>query len=98
MTTVLDDGRVEFRLYRPEAGHVNIAGDFSGWLPTVGMGRGSDGWWSALLDLLPGEYRFRYEVDGRWFTDFNSSGLEPSPFGLNSVLIVPEAKADGTHK
>lgn len=82
---------MEFKFFRPEAGQVRIAGDFSGWQPTLGMQPTSDGWWFAQAEFPPGKYRFRYEVDGRWFTDFASSGLEPSPTGLNSVLIVPPA-------
>lgn len=89
MTTVMDDGCVEFRFFRPEAGAVRIAGDFSGWEPRLLMGASSDGWWSAKVEIPPGEYRFRYEVDGRWFTDFAANGVEPSPLGFLSLLIVP---------
>jgi 1,4-alpha-glucan branching enzyme len=89
MTTVLDDGSVEFRLFRPEAVCVRLAGTFSRWKPDVVMDGLSDGWWRKLLKLPPGEHRFRYEVDGRWFTDFAASAIEPDGFAFNSVVVVP---------
>lgn len=94
MTQVLSDGRIEFRFFLPGVGHVKLAGDFNGWQPVLSLSPAdTDGWWSLRLAIPPGEYRFRYEVDGRWFTDFASDGVEPCPFGLNSVLIVPPARA-----
>jgi len=96
MTTLLSDGQVEFRFFRPEAVHIRIAGSFSRWLPVLEMQALSNGWWRALLALPPGVHRFRYEVDGRWFTDFAASGVEPacqnlhSPCTLDSIVIVPE--------
>lgn len=89
MIQLLSDGRVEFRFFRPDAHQVRIAGDFSDWEPKWSMGSSSDGWWLLQVLIPPGKYRFRYEIDGRWFTDFAANGLEPSPYGLNSILVVP---------
>lgn len=72
MTRVLGEGRVMFRLFLPDAKCVRLAGDFSGWEPSLDMDPGPDGWWQLCVAMSPGEHRFRYEVDGRWFVDFNA--------------------------
>jgi 1,4-alpha-glucan branching enzyme len=93
MTSIRDDGSVEFRFYRPHAGDVKLAGDFSHWVRhAVSMQPAGGGWWIASLSLPPGDYRFRYVVDGYWFTDFASHGIEICENGWNSVLVVPEKK------
>src|SRR3982750_3615939 len=96
MTQTRDDGTIEFGFYRPGAFEVGVAGDFKNWArdgaQTIEMVPQSDGWWIGHARFKPGEYRFRYRVDGdRWFTDYASHGIEPSKFGWNSVLIVKAA-------
>ncbi|MGH7214163.1 MAG: glycogen-binding domain-containing protein [Tepidisphaeraceae bacterium] len=92
MTSILKDGQIEFRFFRPGAVEVKIAGDFCGWRGdrALEMQPECDGWWSAHATLEPGEYRFRYLADGRWFTDFAAHGVEYARHCWNSVLIVPE--------
>ena len=86
----VEQDRVEFRFYRPDAKQVHLAGDFNDWrqapLPMV---RTSDGYWSASVRLPAGEFRFRYCADGVWFADYAAFGVEPTRFGLESVLRVP---------
>jgi 1,4-alpha-glucan branching enzyme len=90
MTTLKGNGVVEFRFYRPAAASVLVQGDFNRWqgasLPMRPLG---DGWWQAEAPLPPGEYRFRYLADGRWYTDYASHGVELGPGGWNAVLVVP---------
>jgi 1,4-alpha-glucan branching enzyme len=89
MTDIRDDGTVEFRFFRPLAGNVKVAGDFSDWgRNAIPMNSTGDGWWTVRLALLPGEYRFRYIADGNWFTDFASHGIEICKEGWNSVLLI----------
>jgi 1,4-alpha-glucan branching enzyme len=94
MTDIRDDGTVEFRFYRPLAGNVKVAGDFSDWghnaIPMQAVG---EGWWTTRLALRPGEYRFRYIADGNWFTDFASHGIEICQEGWNSVLFISRSHA-----
>ncbi len=93
MTSIRDDGTVEFRFYRPHVGDVKLAGDFSQWVRhAVAMQPAGGGWWTASLPLPPGDYRFRYIADGYWFTDFASHGIEACENGWNSVVLVPEKK------
>ena len=93
MTTVTRDGRVSFRFFRPHASHVKVAGDFNGWsADRLIMQPQGDGWWTAETLLPGGDYRFRYLVDGEWFTDYASQGIEYSPLGINSMLVVPKQR------
>ncbi len=93
MTEVTRGGRVEFRFYRPEALRAAVAGDFNGWRgEMLPMQYDGEGWWVATMTLPPGEYRFRYLVDGRWFTDFAANGVESVEHGYNAVLFVPRSE------
>ena len=81
---------VEFSFFRPNANEVHLAGEFNKWkkgdLPMVSTG---NGYWRAKVRLPAGEFRFRYCADGEWFTDYAAFGVEPSPFGLDSVVRIP---------
>ena len=93
MTTVQQDGFVEFWFYRPNAANVVVAGDFTGWAEKpMPMTSAGNGWWTAKARLNGGDYRFRYIADGDWYTDYAAFGVELSRQGWNSVLIVPEVE------
>ncbi|MDP9172321.1 MAG: glycogen-binding domain-containing protein [Planctomycetota bacterium] len=92
MTSIRDDGTVEFKFFRPSATVVKLAGDFCAWASgAISMQSQGDGWWIARMKLVSGEYRFRYIADGMWFTDFASHGIEVTKVAWNSVLLVPSA-------
>jgi 1,4-alpha-glucan branching enzyme len=93
MTDVKRDGQVEFRFYRPGVNRVELAGDFNDWKPKATMSPDGEGWWVAVVPLPPGEYRFRYLADGRWFTDFAANGVEQTPLGWNGIVVVPDEKS-----
>ncbi len=83
------DGRIEFRLYRPSARFVSVAGEFNGWDPNASpMRREEGGYWTCTLELSPGSYQFRYFLDGCWVVDWAAFGLQPGPYGWNSVVYV----------
>ena len=89
MTVTHGDGSVEFCFYRPSARAVALAGDFNGWQKTgFPMTCDADGWWRYRLHLAPGTHQFKYCADGEWFLDYAAFGLEPGPFGWNSVVCV----------
>lgn len=88
MVSQTPEGKVLFQFYRPGARQLAIAGDFNGWKPSFHMTCDADGWWRSRIELAPGTYRFRYLADGQWFTDYAAFGVEPGPFGFNSVLKV----------
>ncbi len=90
------DGYAEFSFFRPGAEQVHLSGDFNGWRTgDLPMSCDKRGYWTAALRLPPGDYRFRYSVDGQWFCDFAAFGVEFGPFGLNSVVLVPTASRCG---
>ncbi len=89
-----DDGTTEFAYFRRGAQCVNLAGDFNDWDPTSHpMTRDSGGWWRVRLALPPGEYRFKYCVDGQeWEADTAGYALEnDGQGGWNSVVWVRKA-------
>jgi len=87
MVTLKGD-HVEFSFFRPDAQQVQLAGDFNDWQNTTPMKLSDDGHWRAMLALPAGEFKFRYCADGQWFTDYAAFGVEPGPFGLDSVVRV----------
>lgn len=91
MTSIRNNGVVSFRFFRPDAKAVAVSGDFKQCTNECAMRPDQEqGWWVAEMQLEPGEYRFRYLADGRWFTDFASHGVELKKHGWESVLVVNE--------
>jgi 1,4-alpha-glucan branching enzyme len=92
-TSFNGDGKVKiahFEFHDSEAHEVCLAGTFNDWHPAVSvmipMGNGQ---WKKDLLLKPGEYEYRFVVDGKWVTDSNSVKEHPNGFGENnSVLVV----------
>lgn len=84
---------------QPNADHVHVVGDFNHWRASTPMKRQKDGSWRASVDLEPGEYEFRYLVDGNmWVNDEAADGYRMGPFGAdNSVVQVaaPEGATKG---
>ena len=84
------DAVVFVTLY-PHAEAVQVAGDFNNWQPTANPLEkvGGSGIWQAKIKLLPGKYRYRLVVDGRWQQDPYNEITELNPFGeFNSVIEV----------
>jgi len=70
----------------PGAKEVFVAGDFNEW-SLAPMAR-RDEKFTAKMRLRPGEYQYKYKVDGKWHTDPAAPQM-PNTFGtMNSVLRV----------
>jgi 1,4-alpha-glucan branching enzyme len=92
MTSVTENGDIEFRFYRPSATCVAVSGDFNGWSNNALVMRPTgDGWWTAVAPLAEGEYRFKYFADGQWFPDYAANGVEQTKLGWISLLLVRPA-------
>ncbi len=80
-----------FLLDAPNARDVRLTGEFTGWSSEgIRMDKDEkDGLWKAVLDLEPGEYEYRFIVDGVWIKDPNNTDSVLNEFGQeNSLLIV----------
>ena len=82
--------KTEFSLLAPQAKSVFIAGDFNQWnLSSHPLRQDKKGSWKISLALNPGQYEYRFHVDGEWQNDSNCSSFVENPFGtLNCLKIV----------
>jgi 1,4-alpha-glucan branching enzyme len=95
MTSVRENGVVEFWFFRRDVSGVQVVGDFAAPCDRgIEMTGSPDGWWRATVALDAGEYRFRYVADGAWFPDYASNGVEVTRLGINSLLVVPERRGE----
>ena len=61
---------VTFTLKAPEAREVFVAGEMTNWdAGERAMVRDADGVWRVQLDLAPGQWIYKFVVDGRWTHD-----------------------------
>jgi 1,4-alpha-glucan branching enzyme len=69
---------------------VFLAGDFNQWQPqTKPMTKSKDGSYRASVKLPPGEYQYKFVVDGVWFNDPQAESQVINRHGtLNSVIRV----------
>ena len=82
--------KTEFSLSAPHAQSVSLAGDFNQWNASLHPLKMDDkGIWKISLALNPGQYEYRFFVDGEWRNDPNCSSFFQNPFGTsNSWRIV----------
>ena len=80
-----------FVLNAPNARNVYLTGEFTNW-SREGIRMEKDektGFWKTVLHLEPGEYEYRFIVDGIWIKDSNNTDSVLNEFGQeNSLLIV----------
>lgn len=69
---------------------VFLAGSFNNWQMTTRMKeKEQSGTYSCRLLLEPGEYQYKFVVNGEWRLDGQNGCFAPNGFGeLNSVLKV----------
>ncbi len=67
-----------------------VAGSFNGWEPRNRLtDRDGSGKYSCRILLEPGEYQYKFVVDGEWRLDAANPNFVPNDFGtLNSLLTV----------
>jgi peroxiredoxin len=86
-TALISKGNVLFRYDEGRRKRVEVAGDFSGWLP-VPLYRGERGFLRHVA-IPPGRYQYRFIVDGEWTLDPSNGVTENSSAGrANNVLVV----------
>jgi hypothetical protein len=71
-----------------QAKSVQIAGDFNDWGKSpINMVPDGNGQWSAVVPLKPGQYAYRFIVDGKWCDDPNCNQRVANGFGSENSLI-----------
>lgn len=76
-----------------EPSAVHVAGSFNDWGETVQQGgwpleRGEDGVFRGEFAVAPGEFTYKFVVDGAWIADPANPRESPDGFGgVNSVLL-----------
>ena len=59
-----------FSIAAPDAGQVFLAGEMTDWdAGKVAMQRDENGTWHTALDLEPGQWLYKFVVDGQWVQD-----------------------------
>lgn len=79
---------MEFSLEAPMARSVKLAADFTDWdrFP-LDMIQSVDGVWWTIVPLLPGEYNYRFIVDGQWCDDPRACLHVQNPFGTSNAVV-----------
>lgn len=83
-------GNVTFRLSgRPNARIVAVAGSFNNWNQSQFLFARVGDEWVCKLSLPPGEYEYKFIVDGDWLVDPRNQKTKHDDRGnLNSILVV----------
>ena len=78
------------RFFKEGARSVAVAGTFNDWKPKrTRLHQNGFGEWEVDLSLAPGDYEYRFVVDGEWTDDPLSCRHVANPFGgVNAVLHV----------
>jgi chromosome partitioning protein len=81
---------VQFTLNAPAAAEVIVTGEFTNWSRRgVKLVRDSrDGLWKATVEIDPGEYEYRFIVDGVWIRDPRNQDYIRNEFGQENSLLV----------
>lgn len=76
---------------RSRPGSVSIAGRFNGWSPTATPLRDpdGDGVWTAEIAAEPGQWPYKFVVDGNWILDPANPDTVDDGGTANSRLVVP---------
>jgi chromosome partitioning protein len=82
---------VMFALESSQSNDVRVTGEFTNWSREgLTMEKDTaDGLWKVVVDIAPGEYEYRFIIDGVWIRDPNNKDYVRNEFGQeNSLLIV----------
>ncbi len=83
--------RITFRFQAQPGSDVHVAGDFNDWDPSARRMKDKDnsGNYATTMLLPPGEYQYKFVIDGHWSIDPNCDEWVPNAMGsLNSVLKI----------
>ena len=86
--------RVRFEYESPDASSVLLAGDFTDWEEHARAMRRAKGGGAfvAIVPLAPGEYQYKFIVDGEWVEDPHAEAVTNRLGTRNSRLTVSVAE------
>ena len=79
--------KVAFTVAAPHAHEAAVAGTFNDWQPQPLKPAAKQGLFSLTVLLTPGEYEYRFVVDGQWCSDDSCPESVPNPFGASNSLV-----------
>ena len=79
--------KVAFTVAAPHAHEAAVAGTFNDWQPQPLKPAAKQGLFSLTVLLTPGEYEYRFVVDGQWCSDDACPESVPNPFGASNSLV-----------
>lgn len=83
---------VEFVFQAPNAKRVSVAGQFNNWnTDSQPMKKSKDGAWRATIRLAPGQYEYKFFVDGAWSQDVPTDKRAQNAFGTYNCVISVKA-------
>ncbi len=90
-TKKVEKKSVVFTVHAEKGKAVYVAGEFNNWDPTAKKMayKAKAGVYSATVALVPGEYQYKFVIDGTWCADpenVNSVANDQGTF--NSVVVV----------
>ena len=85
--------KVTFSLENADANEVFLIGDFNKWNPkSHPMKSDENGAWVRNVIIPPGEYEYKFIVDGQWKEDPQKEQLSLNCFGTYNNIINVTAK------
>jgi 1,4-alpha-glucan branching enzyme len=76
----------------PSAREVYLVGEFNNWNPRADRMTKTKNGFRRTLQLSPGEYQYKFLVDGQWHNDPSAVKQVPNAYGTtNSVVRVGDA-------
>ena len=76
---------------KPDAREVYLVGDFNHWNPRADRMAKTKNGFRKTLRLSPGEYQYKFLVDGQWHNDPGAAKQVPNAYGtMNSVVRVTD--------
>lgn len=71
----------------PGASTVLLVADFTHWQKEpIPLRKTPDGIWRTTVSLSPGQYRYRFLVDGEWRDDPECVIRVPNPYGSENMV------------
>ena len=82
---------VTFTVHAEKGKAVYVAGEFNKWNPTAKKMayKAKNGLYTATVKLAPGDYQYKFVIDGTWCADPENANAVPNDQGtFNSIITV----------